>query len=137
AEAPGRSILDSCTPVSGRRWSARSSGAIAAVKRWGLSGQPWNTPTRNAIGAVVPSAAFPTVNAAKSCGTLPKALAKSYHTTWSSLRLRRAWSTSVAARKLCSPQPFIARNPFCASAWRSLASCQRTNLRDRIPVYSL
>ncbi|KAG2870267.1 hypothetical protein PC116_g34340 [Phytophthora cactorum] len=64
AEAPGRSSVDSFTPVS---WSCRSawrSGLIAAVNRCGLSGQPWNTPTSWVTGSVCPSAALPTVKAA-------------------------------------------------------------------------
>ncbi|OWY90715.1 hypothetical protein PHMEG_00041030, partial [Phytophthora megakarya] len=70
----------------------------------------------------------------RSCGTLPKAFFRSYHTTCSSRRLRLAWSTIVAARKLCSPQPLTERKPFCASACRAFRSSQRVNLRARSPA---
>ncbi|KAE8882039.1 hypothetical protein PF005_g22279 [Phytophthora fragariae] len=67
-------------------------------------------------------------------GTLPNALQKSYQTSYNDLWRRRAWSMSVAARKLCSPQPFTDRNPFWPGACRSLASSHRTSRRARTPV---
>ncbi|EGZ15359.1 hypothetical protein PHYSODRAFT_509974 [Phytophthora sojae] len=91
---------------------------MSALKSCGLSGQPWKTPTRSEIGAVVPSAA---ASHSSANGTLPNALRKSYQ-------------TSVAARKLCSPQPLTARKPFCPGAWRSFASSHRTSRRARTPV---
>ncbi|OWY99779.1 hypothetical protein PHMEG_00029162 [Phytophthora megakarya] len=121
AEAPRRSSVDSCTPVSGSRCSAKSSGLMAALKSCGLSGQPWNTPTRRE-------------SQRSANGTLPNALRKSYQTSKRVRRLRRAWSTSVAARKLCSPQPLTARKPFCPGAWRSLASSHRPSRRARTPL---
>ncbi|KAG4222237.1 hypothetical protein PC116_g29289 [Phytophthora cactorum] len=64
AEAPGRSSPDSGTPVSGRRRRAKSNGLTAMLNSCGLSGHPWNTPTRCWIGCVCPSAALPTTKAA-------------------------------------------------------------------------
>ncbi|EGZ16315.1 hypothetical protein PHYSODRAFT_505723 [Phytophthora sojae] len=93
AEAPGQSSPDSGTPSCG------------------LSGQPWKTPTRSEIGAVVPA------SHSSANGTLPNALRKSYQTS-----------------KLCSPQPLTARKPFCPGAWRSFASIHRTSRRARTPV---
>ncbi|POM64822.1 Hypothetical protein PHPALM_19594 [Phytophthora palmivora] len=70
-------------------------------------------------------------------GIEPKAFFKSYHTKYSALLLRREASRAMAARKLCSLQPFIARNPFWAGVKRSLASSHVEKRRARKLAYSL
>ncbi|KAE9270900.1 hypothetical protein PF008_g30487 [Phytophthora fragariae] len=66
AETPGRSSPESWTPELGSFCSAWRRGLIAAENKCGLSGHPWNTPTRCMIGSVGPSAALPTTKVALS-----------------------------------------------------------------------
>ncbi|EGZ05565.1 hypothetical protein PHYSODRAFT_533798 [Phytophthora sojae] len=113
AHTPGRSSPDSFTPASFNLSSASKSGVTTAVKRWGLSGQPWNTSTRSDTGADGPSFAM---YHNRSCSTLTNAFLRSYQMIRSSRCFRRAWSIRVDATKLCSPQPLTDRKPFWAGA---------------------
>ncbi|OWZ04137.1 hypothetical protein PHMEG_00024015, partial [Phytophthora megakarya] len=107
----GRTPSASATPTPSSFSSARSSGTSAAMNRRGLSGQPWYTPTSCRTGSVAPSTA---TYHSMSWWTDPNAFRRSYQ-TWYSLRcMRRVWSRSVVATKLCSWQPLYARKPFCA-----------------------
>ncbi|OWZ00243.1 hypothetical protein PHMEG_00028613 [Phytophthora megakarya] len=52
-------LSPSLMPTSGSAARACSNGSIAARKRYGLRGQPWYTPRRCRIGAVVAASTGP------------------------------------------------------------------------------
>eukprot|EP00644_Phytophthora_capsici_P010243 jgi/Phyca11/123608/e_gw1.51.344.1 len=88
------------------------------MKRRGLRGQPWYTPTSWRTGSVAPSTATLHMSC---CGSDPNAF-------------RRSYQTCVVATKLCSWQPLNARNPFCAMGSRWFCSIQRDSRRASSPL---
>ncbi|POM77304.1 Hypothetical protein PHPALM_5332 [Phytophthora palmivora] len=124
ANAVARTITSSAsrTPAVGSSCSRRTSGITPTRKRNGLRGQPWYTPSRCWIGGVAPR-----------CRVHDSVV----RTMYSALLRRRASSRAIAAMKLCSLHPFIARKPFCAGVCLSLASSHADSRRASMLAYSL